>query len=175
MAAVPAVQVLSLVPESLAVFAFNAGAKPGRQPSVRRLLQLGGGLFAAQLLSALVYAVILGRLILLVYGQEFRGAIVLAMALLPGLVFQGCTIVADGYLRGRGRPGAGIAARLAGAGAMLLAATAFYGPWPALAVPLAASVGNAVSAVWICAAILLAARRGRPGAAPPAVEETLSP
>jgi Na+-driven multidrug efflux pump len=97
---------------------------------------------------------ILGRLITLVYGAAFQGATRFAMILLPGQLFQGCTLVADGYLRGHGKAGAGIRARAVGAIAMAGCAVFLYKPYGALAVPLAATAGNTVSALWIGAAIL---------------------
>jgi O-antigen/teichoic acid export membrane protein len=153
-AAVPAVQMLSVAPEVLAVFSFNAGTKEDGRLGLRKFILLAGGLLAFQAISALAYGSVLGWLITLVYGKKFHGAIVLAMALLPGQLFQGCAIVADGYLRGRGQAGVGIRARLVGAVAMGLAACLLVGPLQVLAIPVAASIGGATSALWIGAAIL---------------------
>jgi hypothetical protein len=83
------------------------------------------------------------------------------MALLPGQLLQGCTLVADGYLRGSGRAGAGVRARAAGAVAMVGCAIFLYAPCRELAVPLAASVGNAVAALWIGAVMLRQTRNAR--------------
>ena len=165
-AAVPAVQLLAVAPEALAVFAFNAGAKQTQPLGAGRLLTLAAGTFLAQALAALLYWMLLGYLVQLVYGQAFGGAVVLATALLPGLVFQGCTIIADGYLRGRGKAGVGVWARLAGAVGMGLAALLFYAPFQGLAVPLAASAGNAVAAVWLTTAMVREARRAERSAPP---------
>ncbi|MGO9111418.1 MAG: lipopolysaccharide biosynthesis protein [Thermoguttaceae bacterium] len=153
-AAVPAVQLLVVAPEALAVFAFNAGAKQSRPPGAGRLLTLAVGTFLAQALAALAYWMILGYLITLVYGKAFGGAVAFATALLPALVFQGCTIVADGYMRGRGQANVGIWARLAGAVAMSAAAFALYAPYRELAAPLAASVGSGVAALWLMATMV---------------------
>ncbi len=162
-AAVPAVQILAVAPEALAVFAFNAGAKSQGRGRLRHCLMLAGGLLAFQVLSALIYSLVVGRLILLVYGNDFYGAVALALALLPGLVFQGCTIVADGYLRGRGKAAAGIHARLFGAAVMCTAAFMLYRIRPELAVPIAASLGNCVSALWIGGAVFIDAKKNSRG------------
>jgi len=50
----------------------------------------------------------------LLYGQEFRGAVLPACLLLIGLAFEGATAVSSGYLRGIGRPGVNSAGMAAG-------------------------------------------------------------
>jgi O-antigen/teichoic acid export membrane protein len=166
-AAVPAVQLLAVAPEALAVFAFNAGAKQSKPLGAGRLLGLAVGTLLAQALLAAAYWLLLGYLIRLVYGAAFGGAVVFATALLPALVFQGCSIIADGYLRGRGNAGAGVRARLAGAVSMGLAAVGLYASWHEMAVPLAASAGACVAAVWLATAMIREALRAE-RVAPPA-------
>jgi dolichol kinase len=115
---------------------------------------LAAGTLLVQVLAAAAYWTVLGFLIILVYRQPFADAIVFANLLLPAMVFQGGTIIADGYMRGQGQSGVGVTARLAGALSMLVAAFAFYAPYRALAVPLAASVGSGVAALWLFAAMI---------------------
>jgi O-antigen/teichoic acid export membrane protein len=169
-AAVPAVQVLAVAPEALAVFAFNAGARNSRPHGHRGLAATIGGLLLFQVVSAVVYAFLLPTLIVWVYKSEFAGAIPLALALLPGMVFQGCTTVADGYLRGRGIATPGIWARGLGAVVMCLAALLLCQAHWKLAVPVAASLGNIVSAVWIGAAVLRSTRHDSPQIIPEPAE-----
>lgn len=153
-AALPAVRLLCVAPEALAVFAFNAGAKHARPLSVGRLLAAAAGTILVQALAAAAYWTVLGYLIILVYRQPFAGAIVFATALLPAMVFQGCMVIADAYMRGRGQAHVGVWARLAGAVTMGAAAFALYVPCRELAVPLAASVGSGVAVVWLAAAMV---------------------
>jgi len=157
-AALPAVRMLCVAPEALAVFAFNAGAKHDRSPRVGHLVALAAGTLAVQAVAALLYWTVLGSLILLVYKQPFAGATVFAVALLPAMVFQGSAIIADGYMRGRGKANVGIAARLAGAICMALAALLLYRACGAMAVPWAASIGNGVATLWLAAAMIRDAR-----------------
>ena len=145
-AALPAVRLLCVAPEALAVFAFNAGAKETRPMGAGRLAALTAGALGFQVVAAVAYWTVLGWLIILVYKQPFAGAIAYANALLPAMVFQGCIIIADGYLRRRKRPNAGIAAR-SRALSMAVAALLFRTPYPHLAVPLAASAGSAIAAL----------------------------
>ena len=161
-AAVPAVQVLAVAPEALTVFAFNAGARNSGAHARRHVAATAGGLLLFQLISALVYSFMLPTLIVWVYKSEFAGAIPFALALLPGMVCQGCTMVADGYLRGRGKAMPGIWARALGAAVMCLAALALCHARWALAVPVAASLGNTVSAVCIAVAVLQSAGHNPP-------------
>ncbi len=153
-AALPAVRLLCVAPEALAVFAFNAGAKQTRPLGVGRLMVLATGTLLVQVLAAVAYWTVLGFLIILVYRQPFADAIVFANLLLPAMVFQGGTIIADGYMRGQGQSKVGVMARLVGALSMLVAAFVFYAPYHALAVPLAASVGSGIAALWLFAAMI---------------------
>jgi O-antigen/teichoic acid export membrane protein len=157
-AALPAVQILSVGAEALAVFSFNAGAKSGHTCSLRKFASVAAGVFAFQLVTTLAMAFVLGRLIVLVYGEAFSGAIAFGLALLPGQLFQGCTIVADGYLRGQNRPEVGIHSRLFGALIMVAAAVGLFPLYNDMAVPLAASAGNAATAMWIGWVLLRDAR-----------------
>jgi len=150
-AALPAVRLLCVAPEALAVFAFNAGARSEGRRAGRNVLLACAGLQSFQLLTAAAYALLLGPLILLVYGAKFQGAIAMAFILLPGLAFQGCTMVADGYLRGCGRASAGVYARVVAAAVMCLTALVLYHRGVEFAVPWAASIANGmrwVSGLW---------------------------
>lgn len=153
-AALPAVRMLCVAPEAFAVFAFNAGVKREERHTARNALSACAGMLLFQAFSALVYSLIVGQLISLVYGDKFQGAIALAFVLMPGLAFQGCTIVADGYLRGRGKATAGVRARLVAALVMCLAAILFHQYGIELAVPLAASIANGIGALWIGSMVL---------------------
>ena len=88
-AAVPAVQLLVVAPEALALFAFNAGVKSKRTHDARRMVWIAAALLAFQVVAAVIYSLILGRLITLVYGAAFQGATRFAMILLPGQALPG--------------------------------------------------------------------------------------
>lgn len=153
-AAVPAANLLIVAPNALALFAFNAGAASGPARSLRQVLAAAAGVAAFQTLAAVAFAALLPALIGLVFGRDFLGAVPLAHALLPAYALNGCALVADGYLRGRGMAGAGVRSRLAGAVVMGIAAFLLYDAWRELSVPLAASAGHAVSALWIFVAVV---------------------
>lgn len=152
-AAVPAANLLIVAPNALALFAFNAGAATGRPRSLRSVLAAAAGVAGFQTVAALAFAAVLPTLIVLVYGREFLDAVPLAWALLPAYALNGCALVADAYLRGRGKAGIGVCSRLAGAGVMGIATALLYGRWHELSVPLAASAGHAINALWILLAV----------------------
>ncbi len=154
-AAVPAASLLIVAPNALALFAFNAGAATGCPRTLRSVLAAAAGVAGFQTVAALAFAAVLPTLIMLVYGQEFLGAVPLAWALLPAYAFNGCTVVADSYLRGRGKAGIGVWSRLTAAGVMGLATALLYNRWHELSVPLAASAGHAINFLWILLAVVL--------------------
>jgi len=73
------------------------------------LLSLGGGV---------ILAVLLPWLLPLVYGDDFRPAVAIALLLLPGLVMAGLGEIVNQALRGQGRPIAGVISKLLGLGVM---------------------------------------------------------
>ncbi len=152
-AAVPAANLLIVAPNALSIFSFNAGARQTDRPDWRAMLRVGGGIAALQAFSAAAFAVVLEPLMVFVYGERFHGAVPFALALLPAYAINGCSQVAEGYLRGRGKPAAGVWARVAGAAAMALAVAVLHTRWCALSVPLAASAGQAVAGGWILWAV----------------------
>ncbi len=145
-AAVPAASLLIVAPNTMALFAFNAGARQERPLRLGRLVRTVAGVTGFQVVSGLAFAAIIGPLLTLVYGEAFRGAVPFALALLPAQTLNGCALVAEGYLQGRGRPQIGVCCRLCGAAAMLAFVWLFLDRWGVLSIPLAASAGQAVNA-----------------------------
>lgn len=153
--AVPAASLLTVVPAALALFAFNAGAKPATRSLARRFWILAVGVIALQLGCAFAFAVVIGPLIKLVYGAEFAGAVPFALALLPAQAFNGIGFVADGYLRGRNKSALGVYSRLVGAVVMAVLVWMLFPRWREMSVPLAASVGHALAAATLGVAVAL--------------------
>ena len=164
-AAVPAASLLIVAPNTMALFAFNSGA---RQEHSMRLSRLAGTVAAVtgfQLVCGLAFAVIIEPLLTLVYGEPFRGAVMFALALIPAQALDGCALVAEGYLQGRGKPQIGVWCRLCGAAVMLAFVWLFWERWGAIAIPIAASVAQAVNASCVLWAVVSQAR-GDSSAAP---------
>jgi len=162
-AAVPAAAMLSVAPAALTIFAFNAAAKGRDRASVGRLVGAGLLSIALQGLSAIALALALPTLILLVFGQDFAGAIPFALALVPAKAVAGLGQIAEGYLRGRNQPHIEFRARLAG-GVILLITAAVAWPWlREFSIPLAALTGHAFPTLVMAVAIFSDARRPRDG------------
>jgi antigen flippase len=168
-AAVPAVSALMVAPHTLHLFAFNAGADRTKTLSWRRLAQAAALICGFQAVSALFMAVAIGPLMLLVFGDDFCGAIPFALMLLPAYAVGGVAYFAEGYLQGRGKATVGVYARVAGAVALVVTALALYAWLSEMSIPVAAIAGNAVSAVVIAVAVVLDVREQRmtPAAARP--------
>jgi O-antigen/teichoic acid export membrane protein len=96
--------------------------------------------------------VALKPLVFIVYGEQFGGAIPLAMALLPAYALYGCTQVVEGYLRGRSKTGVSVWSRLLASLVMVATAFGLWDHWHELAIPLAAVAGQACIAacmIWV--------------------------
>ncbi|HXT57451.1 MAG TPA: oligosaccharide flippase family protein [Pirellulales bacterium] len=158
-AAVPAANLLIVAPNALSIFSFNAGAK--KECSLSAMCRAAAGVAALQAVSAIGFALMLKPLMMLVYGARFEGAVPLALALLPAYAINGCSQVAEGYLRGRGKPSAGVWARVAGGLAMAATVFALFSQWREMSVPIGASVGQAVAGLWILWALVAEARQAR--------------
>jgi Na+-driven multidrug efflux pump len=115
-------------------------------PPLGKLAATIGAVVAFQLVTAGCFAAILAPLLVLVYGQDFQGAVPFALALLPAYAFNGCAVVAEGYLQGRGQASVGVWCRLAGALVMLVCVALLFSRWRELSIPLAAIAGQAVNA-----------------------------
>ena len=154
-AIVPAAHVLIVIPNALGLFTFNIGAKHDRVVSLRETNLAMAGMLVFQFVSALAFALVIGKLILILYGEDFRPAIPLAYALIPAVAIKGFLQAAEGYLKGRGKPLIGTYARLLGAVIMLLFVMVTFGrfEYEGLSIPLGACVAQAVCFFCIVAAV----------------------
>ncbi|MCA9132183.1 MAG: hypothetical protein KDA45_03480 [Planctomycetales bacterium] len=140
--AIPAVSLLLVGPNALALFAFNFGADQAHPLSQRRAFQLAIMVLLVQAASYWVLSFWLQPLLLLLYGEAFRDALPVASVLLIAAALSGCAIVGDGYLRGRGRSSLGVWTRLASGVVMLLAVLAWTSVSPLLRVAMATALGH---------------------------------
>lgn len=158
-AAVPAANLLLVVPIALSLFAFNAGSRREQLTTSRSVWKNSAIILAVQLASAGIFALMLEPLMVLVYKEPFRAAVPLALRLLPAYAFAGCGRVAEAYLQGRNKAILGVYSRLAGAAAMCLFIYFGFSRWHELSIPMGATVGYCVSSSMLLAAILLDVHR----------------
>jgi enterobacterial common antigen flippase len=158
-AAVPAANLLLIVPIALSVFAFNAGARRERRSSPAKVWKTSLAILGIQILAAVAFAVVLEPLMVLVFGEAFRGAVPLTLALLPAYTIAGCGRIAEAFLHGRNKAIVGVYARLAGAAAMCVFIYFAFDRWKEMSIPLGSLVGHVVSVTLILTTMLMDARR----------------
>ncbi len=164
--AVPVAAILTVAPNALGVFTFNAGADPNRHISVRQAagVMLATGVF--QIVAALVYSVVMPFLLVAIFKPDFANSVPYALWLLPACAMKGFLQAIDSYLKGRGKPMVGVWSRVISIVVMLAFVwTAFnstsfseQGQW--LCIPMAACAGQAVSMLIISVAVIREVKRG---------------
>jgi antigen flippase len=159
--AVPAAALLTVAPNALAVFTFNAGADLKRKISLRQAIVVLTTTAVVQIVAAFLFSLIVPFLIILFYEEAFAAAIPFALWLLPASAIKGFLQAADGYLKGRDKPMIGVRARLLSIAVMLAFVWMVYHGWlpspqqKLLSIPMAACLGQALSMVIITSAVLL--------------------
>jgi O-antigen/teichoic acid export membrane protein len=153
-AAIAAANLLIVAPNALALFSFNSGARVKDPPDFRALVVGGTAVVVFQTLTALAFMIALPTLIVIVFGESFRPAISLALALLPAYAIAGFSQVLEGYLRGRDRSMIGVWARVAGGGVMVVCALLLRTSMGVFSIPVGAALGNATCALWIVVVVV---------------------
>ena len=152
-AMVPVVYPLTVIPNTLGLFLFNEGANSKRRLTTRDVHRILGSSIAVQVASTIVFMLLIGPLVVLAYGEEFRPAIVFAMWLAPVSAIRGVMQGLDSYLKGRGRPLASVPARML-AMVVTIVVTFFLFPGKgAIAIAMAALAGQIVCLVWLSAIV----------------------
>jgi O-antigen/teichoic acid export membrane protein len=159
--AVPAAAMLTVAPNALAVFTFNAGADKERKITLREALGVMAGTAVFQAVAAIVFSLIVPYLIVMLYPPAFSAAVPFALWLLPAAAIKGYLQAADGFLKGRDKPMIGVWARVLSIFLMLGYIAMVYGgvirgpEQKLLSIPIAACLGQAVSMVIISVAVVL--------------------
>ena len=157
--AIPAAALVTIVPNSLGVFSFNAGANANFRVSSSTSLAILFAVLAIQAVTAWLLYLVLPILIPLFFGDRFEPAIAFAIWLLPASALKGFLQFADGFLKGRGQAYVGVVARVLSIGVMLVSFAILYGGWNLYAVPAAAAIGQLCSAIIISIAVVRFADR----------------
>ena len=165
--AVPAAQMLTIAPNALQVFTFNAGADKENKVSLNKAMTVLSATALLQTVSALLFALILPLLIITLYTEEFSPAITFAMWLLPACAIKGYLQAADGFLKGRDKPLIGVWARFLSIFVMLTFVGLVYAEviefeQKLISIPMAACLGQAISMVIITIAVIKDVMANRP-------------
>ncbi len=95
---------LTVIPNTLGIFLFNAGAREDEGLTKRRVLQIFGLTCLIQTVMTVGFWMLVGPVVRLVYGAEFEPAIQFAMWLAPIAAIKGIVQGLESYLKGRGQP-----------------------------------------------------------------------
>ena len=158
--AIPAAALVTIVPNSLGVFSFNAGANANFRVGSNTSLAILLAVLAIQAVTAWLLYLVLPILIPMFFGDRFEPAIAFAIWLLPACALKGFLQFADGFLKGRGQAYVGVVARVLSIGVMLTSFAGLYGGLNLYAVPAAAAIGQLCSAIIISIAVVRFADRG---------------
>ncbi len=157
-AMIPAVYTLTVIPNTLGLFLFNAGASRDRRLTVRDVHRILASSFAVQFASTVLFMLMIGPLVRLVYGEAFSEAVIYALWLAPVAAMRGIIQGLDNYLKGCGRPLASINSRIASPGIMFGVTALLFPTMQTLAIPIAAVAAQFVCLVWLSAIVYADAR-----------------
>lgn len=161
--AVPAAALLTIVPNALSAFAYNAGARSDFAMSRRRAAQYLGIVLGVQVVAAIGAYLTFPALIRLIFGTAFEPAIVFALWLLPASALRGYLQFVDAFLRARGWAKVGIRARLLSMVLMLAFVGVAFTHWGLVSIPLGAALGQLWSSVIMTVAAIRVAGGGPRG------------
>ena len=147
-AMLPAVYPLTIVPNTVGVFLFNAGADRGSQLSRPELAKVLASTLAVQTICTAIFIALIGYVVTMVYGEAFAPATRYAIWLAPASAIKGVLQSLDLYLRGCGRPMAVVGARVGAAILMLAIALSLYGSMGVLAVAVGCVAGQVFCLSW---------------------------
>lgn len=152
-AMVPVVYPLIVIPNTLGIFLFNAGADDNKNLTTRDVHRILGGSIVIQTASTIAFMILVGPLVRLVYGEAFAPAVTYALWLAPVSAIRGVLQGLDSYVKGRGRPLVAIRCRVAAAAVMLFVAWWYLPSQGAIAIAKAALVGQVVCLLWLSAIV----------------------
>lgn len=150
---VPAAYTLTVIPNTLGLFLFNAGADKNKNLTRSHVNRILGSSIAVQTLTTVVFMLLIGPLVVLVYGKDFEPAIEFVLWLAPASAIKGVLQGLDSYLKGRGRPLAPIKARGCAMAVMFVTAMTLVPHYGTVAIAMAALAGQVVCLVWLSAIV----------------------
>lgn len=148
-AMVPAVYPLTVIPNTLGVFLFNAGAKKENNLAKSDVVRVLVGSLLVQTISAGLFMLVISDLVRLVYGEAYQGAVIFALWLAPVSAIRGIIQGLDSYVKGLGRPLAAVRCRLVAAAVLLAVSFALFDRYGAVAIAMGALAGQVVCFVWL--------------------------
>jgi len=105
------------ISSSMGVVSFTITAQESDAEGFQRVASIFRKAVVAMFIVGVPLALFMPLLLPLVYGDDFRGAVLPAILLIPGSAFAGLALLLDQCMRGQGKPYAGLTGRI---GAMLV-------------------------------------------------------
>lgn len=158
----PVAYPLTVIPNTLGLFLFNAGASRDRQLTTRDVNRILGSSLAVQAAMTAVFMLLIGVVVRFLYGEAFAPAVVYALWLAPASAIRGILQGLDSYVKGRGRPLAPVRCRIAAAAVMLLISFLLVDQYGAVAIAIAALVGQIMCLIWLSAIVYADVRSTKP-------------
>ncbi|MEM6364071.1 MAG: oligosaccharide flippase family protein [Planctomycetota bacterium] len=152
-AMVPVVYPLTVIPNTLGIFLFNAGADSGRRLKRSDIHRILAGSIAVQTATTVAFWIVVGPVVQFVYGDAFEPAIAFAYWLAPVSAIKGILQGLDSYVKGRGKPLASIRCRVVAMVIMILVTAATWSSLGAYSIALSALTGQVVCLIWLSAIV----------------------
>ncbi len=152
-AMVPVAYPLVVIPNTLGLFLFNAGARRDMRLSTTDVHRIIGSSFAIQTATTIAFMLVIGPVVRLLYGEAFAPAVRYALWLAPVFAIRGVLQGLDSYLKGRGRPLAPVRARIFSAVVTLAMTWLLFEHFGTLSIAMSALAGQVVCLVWLTAIV----------------------
>ncbi|TWT98312.1 lipopolysaccharide biosynthesis protein [Stieleria varia] len=152
-AIVPVVYPLTVIPNTMGLFLFNAGADQERSLTTKDIHRILGSAIAVQTMMTVAFVILVGPVVRLLYGEAFEPAIEFAYWLAPASAIKGILQGLDSYLKGRGRPLSVLGCRIVAIVMMLIVTMLLLDSMGTVAVAVAALAGQVVCLIWFAAIV----------------------
>ncbi|MEO1526832.1 MAG: oligosaccharide flippase family protein [Planctomycetota bacterium] len=152
-AMVPAVYPLTVIPNTMGLFLFNAGADEEKRLTRSDVHRILASSIAIQTVCTLVFMLLIGFVVQILYGDSFAPAVEFALWLAPVAAIKGILQGLDSYVKGRGKPMASIGCRVVAAITVVLVTWLLLNERGAVAIAMAALVGQVLCLIWLSAIV----------------------
>lgn len=125
-AMIPVAYPLTVIPNTLGLFLFNAGARGDGGLTAKRFNHILLSSVAIQTVMTIGFIALVGMVVRFVYGEEFAPAVPFALWLAPIAAVKGIVQGLESYVKGRGNPLATVRIRVISAIVMLLVILGLY-------------------------------------------------
>lgn len=150
---VPVVYPLTVIPNTLGLFLFNAGASRESRLTTKDVHRILASSIGVQSLMTIAFMVVIGPVVVFLYTEAFAPAVVFALWLAPVSAIKGILQGLDSYLKGRGRPLAPMRARIVSAIVMVVVTWLLFDRYGAVAIAMSALAGQVLCLVWLSAIV----------------------